>query len=287
MSDPTLRSRLMAEFDAMPRQIKVAAQWVLDNPQDVALLSMREQARKAGVTPASMTRLAQRMGFEGYDGLRGVFAERIRRGEMKFSSKAEALVARRSNEGEDALAFDLADTLSRHMRTLAEPAVLDSVRAAVAVLTEARRVYVMGFRSSYPVASHFAYVHSLAGGDARLLDAPGGTGADRLRGAGPDDAMLAISVKPYTRAAVDLVDYALACGIAIVALTDSPVSPLVRRARTSIVVPTSSPSFFHTMTPAFATVEALAAMLAATAGEQALEAVREMERQFDDLSTHI
>ncbi|HVW57954.1 MAG TPA: MurR/RpiR family transcriptional regulator [Rhizobiaceae bacterium] len=287
MLEPTLRSRLLAEFDAMPRRIRMAAQWVLDNPRDVALLSMREQARKAGVAPASMTRLAQRMGFDGYDSLRGVYAERIRRGEAEFSSKAEALLARRQSEGDGALAFDLAETLSRHMQALATPAVLDSVAAAAGVLSGARRIYVLGFRSSYPVACHFAYVHSLAGGDARLLDAPGGTGADRLRDAGHDDAMLAISVKPYTRSAVELVDYGRRRGLAVVALTDSLVSPLVNRARTSIVVPTASPSFFHTMTPAFATVEALAAMLAAAAGEQALEAVREMEQQFEDLSTHI
>src|SRR5690606_24333350 len=130
MSDPSLRARLMAEFDSMPRQIRTAAQWVVDNPRDVALLSMREQAKKAGVTPASMTRLAQRMGFEGYDGLRDVYAERIRRGEAEFSSKAEALVARRTSEGDAALALDLADTLGRHMLRLADPDMIDSVKEA-------------------------------------------------------------------------------------------------------------------------------------------------------------
>jgi DNA-binding MurR/RpiR family transcriptional regulator len=61
----------------------------------------------------------------------------------------------------------------------------------------------------------------------------------------------------------------------------------VARARAAIVVPTESPSFFHTMTPAFAVAEALAAMLAASAGDHALDAVRAMERQFERLSTHI
>jgi hypothetical protein len=41
------------------------------------------------------------------------------------------------------------------------------------------------------------------------------------------------------------------------------------------------------MAPAFAAAEALAAILAATAGESALDAVRAMERQFESLSTHI
>jgi len=287
MSETDFRSRLLESFDAMPRRMRRAAQWVLDNPRDVALLTMREQARRAGVAPASMTRLAQRMGFPGYDDLRAVHAERLRRGEADFSGKAEALVARRRREGEAALAFDIAETVERHMAALCRPEALEAVTQAAAVLAEAGSVYALGFRSSYPVACHFAYVYGLAGGTVRLLDGPGGTGPDALRGAGPGSALLAVSVKPYTRAAVELTDYALSRGLDVVAITDSVVSPLVARARAAIIVPTESPSFFHTMAPAFAVAEALAAILAASAGDEALAAVRTMEQQFQDLSTHI
>ena len=287
MLEPAFRARLLEDFATMPRQLRAAAQWVLDNPRDVALLSMRAQARRAGVTPASMTRLAQRMGLDGYESLRDLYAERLRRGEAEFSGKVEALVARRRRDGDGALAFDLAETLERHMVALCQPAALDMVTKAAAVMAGARRVHVLGYRSSYPVACHFAYVYGLAGGAVRLLDGPGGTGPDALREAREGDALLVVSVKPYTRAAVELVDYALARGLDVVAITDSVVSPLVERARTAIIVPTDSPSFFHTMTPAFAVAEALAAILAAAAGESGLAAVREMERQFEVLSTHI
>jgi len=287
MLEPAFRSRLLEAYDAMPRQLRAAAQWVLDNPRDVPLLSMREQAKRAGVTPASMTRLAQRMGFDGYEGLRDLYAERLRRGETEFSGRAEALVARRRQDGDGALAFDLAETLERHMAALCQPAALDAVTDAASVLAGARRVHVLGYRSSYPVACHFAYVYGLAGGNVRLLDGPGGTGPDALREATADDALLAVSVKPYTRAAVELADYAVTTGLSVVTITDSVVSPLVARARAAIIVPTDSPSFFHTMAPAFAAAEALAAILAATEGERALDAVRAMERQFESLSTHI
>ena len=287
MLEQVFRTRLLESFEAMPRQLRVAGQWVLDNPREVALLSMSEQARRAGVTPASMTRLAQRMGLDGFESLRGIYAEKLRRGEAEFSGKAEAMVARSRRDGDNALAFDLAEQLERHMAALREPAVLEAVAKAAGVLAAARQVHVLGYRSSYPVACHFAYVYGLAGGNVRLLDGPGGTGPDALCAAGEGDALLAVSVKPYTRTAVELADYATARGLDVVAITDSIVSPLVGRARAAIIVPTESPSFFHTMAPAFAIAEALAAILAAASGDRALAAVREMERQFDFLSTHL
>jgi DNA-binding MurR/RpiR family transcriptional regulator len=287
MLEPAFRSRLLEAYQTMPRQLRAAAQWVLDNPRDVALLTMREQARRAGVNPASMTRLAQRMGFDGFDGLRDLYAERLRRGDTEFSGKAEALVARRRQRGDGILAFDLVETLERHLAALSRPAAVEEVTKAAAVLAGAGRIYALGYRSSYAVACHFAYVYGLAGGAVRLLDGPGGTGPDALREARKGDALLAVSVKPYTRVAIELVDYARTRGLDVIAITDSVVSPLIQRARAAIIVPTESPSFFHTMTPAFAIAEALAAILAATDGDSALAAVRAMESQFESLSTHV
>ena len=72
---------------------KVGA-YVLDHPEDVALLSMREQARRAGVPPAAMTRFAQRLGYTGYDELRGLFAASIRGRVSDFGVRAGELAAR-------------------------------------------------------------------------------------------------------------------------------------------------------------------------------------------------
>ena len=288
MADAPLHAEMLAVFDRIPRQLQAAARWALDHPQDVALLTVREQAKRAGVVPATMTRLAQRLGFDGYDAVRDLYAESLRRrASAVFLPKAEEMVARRKLKGEASLAHDLIDTLVHQMAGLAQADALARLAAAVDVLAKARRVHVLGLRSCYPVAFHFAYVFGLAGGRVRLLDAPGGTGADALRDADKGDALLAISVKPYTRTAVEIARYAARRGVAVVAITDSAVSPLARLAGAAILVPTESPSFFHTVTPAFAVVEALAALLAAAGGEAALTAVREIEEQMRSLSTHV
>jgi DNA-binding MurR/RpiR family transcriptional regulator len=287
MSEAPLHSQLVSTFDGMPAQLQAAARWALDHPHDVALLTVREQARRAGVVPATMTRLAKRLGFDGYDAIKDLYADGLRRRGAGFSGKTEALLARRRLKGEAALAFDLADGLAHQMAALSQPAALAQIAAAARAIGKARRVYALGQRSSYPVAFHFAYVLGLAGIDARLLDGPGATGSDGLRGTRKGDVLVAVSVKPYTRATVQTTRYAARQGAAVVAITDSTVSPLAREASASIIVPTESPSFFHTMTPAFAAAEALAALVAAAAGASALEAVQQIERQFAALSTHL
>src|SRR6478735_6620379 len=104
MQNAPLAARIVEAFASMPAQLQSAAQYILDRPHEVALLSMREQAKQAGVQPATMTRLAKRLGLEGYDAVREMYAETIRSAGPGFSRKAGAQVASQKRKGDRALA---------------------------------------------------------------------------------------------------------------------------------------------------------------------------------------
>ena len=70
--------RIEAEQPTFSEPMKRVGTFVLDHPEDVALLSMREQARRLAVPPATMTRFAQRLGYSGYDEFRRLFAAHMR-----------------------------------------------------------------------------------------------------------------------------------------------------------------------------------------------------------------
>src|SRR5207248_6320910 len=73
------QQRVSAGYDALPPQLRLVGQWVMDHPREVALLSTREQARRIAVPAATMTRFAQRLGFAGYDEVRRIHADNVRR----------------------------------------------------------------------------------------------------------------------------------------------------------------------------------------------------------------
>ena len=64
MQESPLAPLLTDRFDELPTQMQVAARWLSGHPLEVALLSMREQARRAGVPAATMSRIARRLGFD-------------------------------------------------------------------------------------------------------------------------------------------------------------------------------------------------------------------------------
>ena len=276
-----LQDRLIARFDAMPPQMQIAARHLIDHPQDIALMSMRDLARRAGVSPATMTRLAQFLGAEGYEDLRREQADSIRRGD---GFAARAMAAPRG--APEALAQQILDGLSQQIATLTQPQSLDRITAAARAMAGARRTFVLGARSCHAVAWQFHYVMSLLGERTRHLDGPGGTGPDALMRAQPGDVLLVISVSPYARDSLELAGLARAQGLAVVAITDSAVSPLAGLADHLLICPTASPGFFHSLTPAMALSEVLCALLVEADRDAALAGLERSVAQLRTLGAY-
>ena len=287
MEQEAIRQRLVENFEALPEQLRQAARYVLDNPHDVALLSMRKQARQAGVTPATMTRLAQRIGYDGYEQIRDLHAVALRTPEAQsFTAKAGMQVDRQKKEGDQALAQTMLLLAASQMAELAAtlPASLEQAALTIAA---ARRIYCVGMRSSHAIAWQFHYILMMIDSPSILLDGPGGTGIDRIGQIGAGDVLFAVSVAPYTKATIDLAELAKARGAALVAATDSEVSPLARMARNVILVPTDTASFLHSMTPAFMVAEILGALVAGHAGDKALAALQNFDAHAQQLGIHL
>ncbi|WP_137391574.1 MurR/RpiR family transcriptional regulator [Rhodoligotrophos defluvii] len=278
MSGAQLTERIKSEFDRMPAQMQSAARFILENPSEVALLSMREQARLASVPPATMTRLAQRLGLSGYDELKAIFADNMRDSAAWFSGRAEGMLSRREKLGEKGLVSAMAESLSGYISALASPKATASFIAAADCLSKAERILCIGARASFPVAYQFSYVQSYFWDRAMLLDGPGNIGLDPLRRARPNDVLFAVSFDPYALSTIEAVELAARAGVPVVAITDSELSVIGRLATVPIIVPVRSPSFFDTISPAFAAAEILMALLASRLGSSVPDIVRQREQ---------
>lgn len=287
MSDlAPLRANLLLIYDALPKQLRAGAHWILEHPNDVSLLSMREQARRAGVTPSTMTRLAQRLGFGGYETIREIYADAFRNSVSGFSTKAAKLIEKRLASGEDSIGTEIVMSTAHYVEGLAKPETLNLIGNVAKEMVEANHIFILGQRSCFPVAYHLVYLLRLIGRKVSLLDGPGGTGFDLLGNITAGDVLFAICIYPYTKATIDMVNYARERNARIIAITDTSVSPLARAADHSILVGTDTQSFFHTITPAFSAVELIAAIVSARTGEESRANLMKNEAHLRDIRVY-
>jgi DNA-binding MurR/RpiR family transcriptional regulator len=277
-----LEKGLITKFERLSPQLQAAARYLLDHPHDIALSSMRELAREARLPPATLTRLARQIGFPGFEELRRIYVDDVRRYAAGYRSKAIALADASRSEGETNLASEIVAGVARQVDAMADVRVIRALVDGAEMLSRARCIYCAGQRLSFPPVYTFQYIHGIAGGSSVLVDGPGGTGFDLLRKASPEDALLVISVHPYTRSTIEQALFARGRKVPVVAITDSEVSPLVRIASRVIRVGTKSKSFFQTMTAVLAAAETLAAIIAMHSADSVLVGLKSAEDYFAD-----
>jgi len=258
---------------------------MVEHPEEIGLSSMRSVAREAGVKPATITRLTKTLGFGEYDKLREPFRQRLRSRSPEFATKLQD-VQKRAGTGNIVLFEDLrAQEVSNIESSLSDDnfAIID---AAAETLHNSRRVYVLGLRGAHAPAFLFRYTYQLFQDNSQLLDTGAGMFADQLRGIGPDDSLLVVSLPPYTQLTIEAVEYAADAGANIIAITDSFVSPVANVAAHTIVTRNRSPSFYHSLTGALSVVQALIALLVTRTGGDAVKIVEEAEKQLSKISAY-
>ena len=68
---------LTESLSSLTPELQKTAAYVLENPNEIGVSSIREIAAKARVKPNSLVRMARRIGFEGYENFRSRFVSRF------------------------------------------------------------------------------------------------------------------------------------------------------------------------------------------------------------------
>jgi len=265
-------------LDGLSPELLRAARWVEAHPREVALHSMRECGRRAGLAPATLTRLAQALGFQGFEAIKHLCQESFS-AQAGYAGRAEVLQASARQDKDWLMLLNEAQHANAaSVGGLNQTAQLE---AAADAMLKARRVYFLGLRASHGLALHLHYTYGLLAPNGVLLQGLGGTLDDQVGGIGPADLLVVTSSASYTRQTVQAVAQARGQGAGVVALTDSALSPIARSATHTLLFRTDSPSYFHSMVGALALTEALAAAVAVRGGRKVLAHLQARQDRLD------
>ncbi|MEM7432120.1 MAG: MurR/RpiR family transcriptional regulator [Pseudomonadota bacterium] len=261
----TVLEVLASQLPTLTPETRKAAAYVLENPNDVGVSSIREIAEAAKVKPNTFVRMARTVGFEGYDEFREPFREEIRAGQPTFPDRARWLQSL-SKEGEHGGLFaSMASSAITNIEQTFADTDADRIKAAADAVVEARQTYVLGVGLNHTLARSFAYLADMALENVVAIPRDGGLAIDDIARAGPDDVLIAMTFKPYRTDVLEAVGIAHEQGATIVGISDSPASPLVAGMPHSFVVQTDSPQFFTSTIAAGALLETLMAFVIADA----------------------
>ncbi|MEO3386964.1 MurR/RpiR family transcriptional regulator [Mesorhizobium sp. CAU 1741] len=289
MSLQEIWQRIEFRYGAFSPQLRRAARFVRENPQEIALHSLRGVAGQAGVSPTSMSRLLHALEFESWESFQADHRTWLTAGSAKtFSDRANRLISEtRSPGAEDVLLDNIRVAEGANLRYAFDPHARPNLKLAADMLGRASGIAIAGIRSCYPVAYSLHYTLSLFRPETRLMGSVGGGLLDDLHQLGKDDVLVVISVAPYSRESVELTKLAKQDGVSVVGITDGPLTPIARSADIVLVATNDSPAHIPSPIGLIAVAQALASLVLARAGDGALMALRRREAALETISAYL
>ncbi len=224
----SLKALIIARAPSLPRRLTQIATFSVENPDDMAFGTVASIASSANVQPSALVRFSQALGYEGFSDLQEVFRSRLRDRVLNYGERLEQLRAHAPHAAKSAAIFEgfaqASEKSLGDLRRKLDPAELEK---AVSFLARAEVIYLAGLRRSFPISSYMSYAFGKLGVRHVLIDAVGGLAAEDVSFATPRDCLLAISFTPYASETVSLAQAAAARKVPILAVSDSPFSPLV------------------------------------------------------------
>lgn len=257
----SLGRRLITLQNEGSKSNQAIADYLLRNPLRIPAWSIEEVAHRAEVSTATLSRFARALGFDGYAELRAAIAEALQsvlQPVEKLRSSLEQSGARAGTP----VTEGLENTLS-NVRAAANALSAELLSGAVKRLTDAEHVYILGFGLSSHLAAILAL--DLQPFCPRMTNVVefGGTevAAGQLMNITRHDVLVVISFPRYASDAISLTQYARQRGAAVVAVTDSPASPLAQLADCLLLAPATHPVLSSSLSAGLVVIETLVSRL--------------------------
>ncbi len=227
-----LQQAIADRYDSLSGQLQRIAHFVVENPDDLALETITRLAERAKVQPSSMVRFAQAMGYDGFSTMQQLFRARLIEGSLSYRERIQGLRRERGDAGKkpDAVLNDFVDQGMASLEMLRANTPPEAIERAVDILSRAEEIYLIAQRRAFPVVFYLAYALARMERRCHLVDGVGGLLSQQIGLARPRDAVVAVSFRSYSPEVVEAVAERAAAGVPVVAVTDSPLSPLAANA---------------------------------------------------------
>jgi len=260
-----LQQVIADRYNSLSKRLQQVARYLTDHSRDVAFDTVASIASKADVTPSTLIRFANALGYQGFSEMQQLFRQSLIDHVPSYSDRIR-LARQESDYPDMPTPYQLLEEFTASNMVALDQLKLEideeTLDKAIDILVKAESIHIVGVRRSFVVASYLAYALRHVDQRAYWMDGIGGMFREQAQTIQRDDAVIAISYSPYGQETLDVAQIAMDKGTPLIVITDSPLSPLARQAAVCLVVHEAQVRSFRSLTSSLCLAQTLAIGLA-------------------------
>ena len=278
-----LITKIQSELPGFSKGQKQIARFILEHYDKAAFMTASRLGVTVGVSESTVVRFATELGYDGYPHLQRALQEMIRN---KLTSVQRMEVAGDRMGGRDVLQTVLHADTDMIRQTLDE-IDRDAFQGAVDALMGAKRIYILGVRSSSALASFLGFYFNLLFENVTLVHTNSVSEIfEQVLRVGPGDVLFGISFPRYSKRTLSAMKYARDRGARVIALTDSQLSPLARVADHVLLARSDMASFVDSLVAPLSVINALIVAVGMSRRDEIEQTFNKLERIWEEYDVY-
>ncbi len=262
---------------------KRIARYITEEYDKAAFMTANRLGKNVGVSESTVVRFAVDLGFDGYPSMQKAMQEMVLN---RLTSVQRIEVANNRFGDQDVVTTVLHSDMEK-LRQTGEVLDRTEFKAAVDAILKAKRVYILGIRSTAALANFLGYYLNYMSRNVHVISSIGTVEMfEKIVGITPEDVLIAFSFPRYSSATTKGAQYCRSTGATVIGITDSRQSPLGTNSDHVLIAKSDMVSLVDSLVAPLSIVNALIVAIAAKREKELSKTFSDLERIWDEYDVY-
>ena len=258
------------------------AECIVTHYDKVVFMTASKLGEYVGVSESTVVRFAAALGYSGYPQLQKALQELLRH-RLTASQRFEL-----TNDMDHVQVLNkVLKADIQNIRSTLDEIDISSFECAIDMILQARQIYVMGLRSSAPIAEFFVHYLKFIFSNVRVVTSGVSDVFEQLSRIGEGDLLIGISFPRYASRSIEAMDFARKQGASLIAITDGPLSPLHSTADICLMAKSDMSSFVDSFAAPLSLINALIVALGQRRRTEVSDYFNKMEKIWAEYDVYL
>lgn len=278
-----LVGQIEAEMPKMSKGQKAIARFIISDYERAAYMTAAKIGEQTGVSESTVVRFSMELGYEGYPHFQKLLQEELK---VKLTY-LQRLNASKRFSGDEHVLKSIMMTDIDNLKHTADSVDEESFSKAVQMVLKAKKIYLMGLRSSSPLSSFMHFYFTLLFDDVRHIHTNSANEVfEQILPIGPGDVMIGISFPRYSSRTIQSMQYARQRGASVLVITDKEDTPLAQQADVALYARSDMASFVDSLTAPLSMINALIVAVGMHRREHIEQTFEALENLWDEYKVY-
>ncbi|MDI6605162.1 MurR/RpiR family transcriptional regulator [Aceticella autotrophica] len=247
-----LLKRIQDNYSTLSKSQKIIAEYILNCYDKAAYMTAAKLGKSIHVSESTVVRFANTLGYDGYPELQSALQELIKN-KLTTVQRLEM-----TNETDEISILNnvLKSDIDNIRKTL-EELNKDSFKNVIGNIFNAKKIYILGFRSSTAIAEYLGFYLNLILENVTVVKPGVSDVFEQMLRVNSNDLVIGIGFPRYSKRTIEVLKYAKSQEAKIVTITDSLISPLTSVADEVLIAKSNMSSFVDSIVAPLSLVNAL------------------------------